>query len=61
VDERLPAGVDAITWTATVADDGTSGRDPDPANNEAQASIQVAVTISEPDNTIHLPVIIEND
>jgi uncharacterized repeat protein (TIGR01451 family) len=36
VDERLPAGVDAITWTATVADDGTSGRDPDPANNEAQ-------------------------
>ena len=35
VDETLPAGIVSISNTATVADDGTGGVDPNPANNTA--------------------------
>ena len=35
VDPAVPAGVDELTATAAVADDGTGGADPTPANNFA--------------------------
>src|SRR5262249_12392143 len=46
LDRSLPAGTTAITDQASVADDGSAGPDPTPANN----------TASDTDSLLHAPV-----
>ncbi len=43
VDDPLPVGVESITNTATVADDGANGPDPTPENNTVEDSNSVFV------------------
>jgi uncharacterized repeat protein (TIGR01451 family) len=44
VADSLPAGVEVVTNTVTVADDGTNGPDPTPADNTATETTLVAAT-----------------
>jgi RHS repeat-associated protein/uncharacterized repeat protein (TIGR01451 family) len=42
-DSSLPESVETITNTATIADDGTNGEDPDPSTNAASHSVPIEI------------------
>ncbi len=59
VSAALPAGVEMITNTVVVADDGANGNDPTPENNTATDTTQIEaapdLTISKEDDGLQVP------
>ncbi|MCG8463210.1 MAG: DUF11 domain-containing protein, partial [Holophagales bacterium] len=56
IDDPLPDGVEQVTNSATIGDDGANGDDPDPSNNEDQDQTPVGaapdLTISKDDGGV---------
>ncbi|MFW6012194.1 MAG: IPTL-CTERM sorting domain-containing protein [bacterium] len=48
VDPNLPAGIERLTNTALLRDDGTNGQDPNPADNEASETTPVQADDPDP-------------
>ncbi|MGR9106062.1 MAG: beta strand repeat-containing protein [Gammaproteobacteria bacterium] len=56
VDDPLPLNVTELSNTATIADDGTNGPDPNPGNNSGSVTTAAGTANSNPGSTQSIPV-----